>query len=121
MFELNRRQIGCAEFRSSLQGDRRWFLKAGALGIAGLSLPNLLRREAQADSGSRQKSVILLWMRGGPSHIDMWDTKPDAPVEYRGEFGTMSTNVPGIQLSDMLPYTASIMDKWVRADQPDMR
>ena len=51
-------------------------------------------------------------MRGGPSHIDMWDTKPNAPAEYRGEFGTISTNVPGIQLSDMLPMCAQRMDKW---------
>jgi len=51
-------------------------------------------------------------MRGGPSHIDMWDPKPDAQVEYRGEFGTIKTNVPGIHLSDMLPLSAGIMDKW---------
>ena len=51
-------------------------------------------------------------MRGGPSHIDMWDTKPDAPAEFRGEFGTMSTNVAGIQITDMLPHCAKVMDKW---------
>lgn len=112
MMQLTSRQIGCAEFHSSLSLNRRGFLKAGVLGAAGISLPQLLRQEALADSNTRQKSVILLWMRGGPSHIDMWDPKPDAPVEYRGEFGTMSTNVSGIQLSDMLPKTASIMDKW---------
>jgi hypothetical protein len=72
----------------------------------------LLAQEAVAGTTQREKSVIILWMRGGPSHIDMWDPKPDAPVEYRGEFGTIGTNVPGIQLTDMLPKTASIMDKW---------
>ncbi len=51
-------------------------------------------------------------MRGGPSHIDMWDPKPDAPVDYRGEFGTMDTNVPGIQLSDMMPGHAKVQDKY---------
>ena len=112
MTELNRRQIGCPEFHQSLSGNRRWFLKAGALGAVGLTLPQLLRQEAVARGGSRLNSVIILWMRGGPSHIDMWDPKPDAPVEYRGEFGTLSTNVPGIQLTDMLPKTAAIMDKW---------
>ena len=61
---------------------------------------------------TRQPSVIILWMRGGPSHIDMWDPKPDAPVEYRGEFGVINTNVPGILLSDMLPRCGRIMDKW---------
>jgi hypothetical protein len=60
----------------------------------------------------REKSVIILWMRGGPSHIDMWDPKPDAPVEYRGEFGVGSTKVPGILLSDMLPMCGGVMDKW---------
>jgi hypothetical protein len=112
MSELTSRQIGCPEFRESLKGNRRWFLKAGALGAAGISLSKLLQHEASAAVSQRDKSVIILWMRGGPSHIDMWDPKPDAPVEYRGEFGTMSTAVPGIQLTDMLPKTASIMDKW---------
>lgn len=112
MTELNRRQLGCSEFQETLRGDRRWFLKAGALGAAGLSLPQLLQQEALAGSDKRLNSVILLWMRGGPSHIDMWDPKPDAPVEYRGEFGTIPTNVPGINLTDMLPKTAQIMDKW---------
>lgn len=112
MTELHTRQIGCTEFKETLRGDRRWFLKAGALGAAGLSLPHLLQQESLAGSGNRLNSVILLWMRGGPSHIDMWDPKPDAPAEYRGEFGTIPTNVPGINLTDMLPKTASIMDKW---------
>jgi hypothetical protein len=57
-------------------------------------------------------SVIILWMRGGPSHIDMWDPKPDAPVEYRGEFGVQPSAVPGILLSDMLPMSGKVMRKW---------
>src|SRR5262245_40841529 len=106
--------IGCPEFRRELRLSRRGFVKAGVLGSAGLSLAELLRHEAQANSAAatRRNSVIILWMRGGPSHIDMWDPKPDAPAEYRGEFGTMRTNVPGILLSDMLPRCAGIMDKW---------
>src|SRR5215469_14050586 len=104
---------GCSELRASSRLNRRGFLQIGMLG-GGLSLADLLRYDAQAApaSASREKSVIILWMRGGPSHIDMWDPKPDAPVEYRGEFGTMPTKVPGIVLSDMLPRSASIMDKW---------
>ena len=102
---------GCAEFERITRTDRRGFLQAGMLGT-GLSLSGLLRRQAQAGVSASEKSVIILWMRGGPSHIDMWDPKPEAPVEYRGEFGTMSTNVPGIQLSDMLPKSAAMMDKW---------
>src|SRR6185312_679396 len=95
--------------------NRRSFLQIGMLGGAGLSLADLLRMNAQAAAtpgASREKSVIILWMRGGPSHIDMWDPKPDAPVEYRGEFGVGSTKVPGILLSDMLPMCGSVMDKW---------
>src|SRR5262245_11458231 len=103
---------GCADFRRTLQVDRRSFLKAGVLGASGLSLANLLQLEAQASTSKRINSVIILWMRGGPSHIDMWDTKPDAPADYRGEFGTIPTKVPGIQLGDLLPMTAGIMDKW---------
>jgi hypothetical protein len=92
--------------------NRRAFLRAGVLGTGGLSLAHLLQAEALAGTGARPNNVIILWMRGGPSHIDMWDPKPDAPLEYRGEFGTMHTKVPGIILSDMLPQCAAVMDKW---------
>jgi hypothetical protein len=99
--------------RRSVASNRRAFLRAGCLGAMGLSLAELLRFEAQASPpATRENSVIILWMRGGPSHIDMWDPKPDAPEEIRGEFGTISTSVPGIQLTDMLPLSARIMDKW---------
>jgi hypothetical protein len=108
--------IGCADFRRDLRINRRGFLKAGILGTTGLSLAGLLRHQAQAalpDTGSgRPPSVIILWMRGGPSHIDTWDPKPDAPAEYRGEFGVRPTNVPGILLTDLLPLCGRIMDKW---------
>ncbi len=104
---------GCAEGQQSLSLSRRSFVKAGILGTMGLTLGELLRGEAQANTSSTQtNSVIILWMRGGPSHIDMWDPKPNAPEEFRGEFGTMPTNVSGIILSDMLPMCARIMDKW---------
>src|SRR5437588_240952 len=103
---------GCADFHRSLQVDRRSFLKAGILGTAGLSLAELLRAEAQAGAGTSVTSVIILWMRGGPSHIDMWDRKPEAPAEFRGEFGTIPTSVPGIQLCDLLPLSAKLMHKW---------
>src|SRR5262245_40840882 len=108
-------RAGCAEFRQTLRLSRRTFLRAGVLGAAGLTLSDLLGAEARA-SGSgtagRRPSAIILWMRGGPSHLDMWDPKPDAPAEYRGEFGVRPTNVPGILLSDMLPLCGRVMDKW---------
>ena len=107
-------RIGCTDFRRQLTSDRRSFLKAGVLGATGLSLASLLRHEAAAGpaASSGRPSVIILWMRGGPSHIDMWDPKPDAPAEFRGEFGVRPTNVPGILLTDLLPMCGRIMDKW---------
>ncbi len=79
---------------------RRSFLRVGALGVGGLTLPGLLRYQAQRGSERPQfgqkKAVILVWLAGGPSHIDMYDLKPDAPAEFRGEFKPIATNVPGI-------------------------
>src|SRR4051812_21020125 len=96
--------------------SRRGFLRAGALGYAGITLAGLLRAEqtarAAGKSTSRDKSVIILWMRGGPSQHETWDPKPEAPQEYRGAFGAMPTKVPGIQICDLLPMSAGIMDKW---------
>jgi hypothetical protein len=112
---MTRSANGCPDLQSTMTLDRRSFVKAGVLGAAGLSLSQLLKAEArgkEAAQATRRPSVIILWMRGGPSHIDMWDPKPDAPVEYRGEFGVMNTNVPGIMLSDMLPMCAKMQDKW---------
>ncbi|HEX7901971.1 MAG TPA: DUF1501 domain-containing protein [Planctomycetota bacterium] len=89
--------------------DRRSFLRAGMLGAFGLSLPQLLRAQQGV---KREASVILLWMRGGPSQHETWDPKPEAPSEYRGPFGATSTAVPGIRICDMLPKSAAIMKKW---------
>jgi hypothetical protein len=92
---------------------RRTFLRVGTLALGGMSLPGLLRlREAGAQSPSgRKKSVILIWQAGGPSHIDMYDLKPDAPAEVRGEFKPIDTNVAGIRIGEHLPRQAKIMDK----------
>ncbi|MFP6886216.1 MAG: DUF1501 domain-containing protein, partial [Opitutales bacterium] len=96
---------GCPEFRRNLAMDRRGFVKAGALGMAGLNLPALLKAESLADPAkvSRDKAVIILWQRGGPSQHETWDPKPDAPQEFRGAFGAMPTKVPGIHICDLLP------------------
>src|SRR5438128_2536350 len=79
--------------------SRRNLLKAGLAGIAGLSLPQLLRQRARAaDAGQSvqsHKSVILLWMTGGPSHLDTWDPKPDRPLMNRGPFSVIATKLPG--------------------------
>jgi hypothetical protein len=95
--------------------SRRNFLRVGSLAIGGLSLPALLQREAQArDAGSSipRKSVILVWQAGGPSHLDMYDLKPTAPTEYRGEFKPIPTNVPGIDIGEHLPLQATMFDKF---------
>ena len=105
----------CSEFRRTLEHpDRRSFVKAGMLAPLGLSLADLFRNEALASSSSsrRQTSVIILWMRGGPAHQDTWDPKPNAPAEFRGEFGTIPTSVPGVRLCDLLPMSAKIMHQW---------
>jgi hypothetical protein len=89
-------------------------LKVGALSMVGLSLADVLRLQARAktqDHAGRNKSVILIWMRGGPSHIDSFDMKPEAPAEIRGEFRPIATNVPGIQICEYTPLVAGMMDK----------
>ena len=93
---------------------RRNFLKASLAGIAGLTVPRLLqsRAEAAGQAPRTNKSVILLWMAGGPSHIDMWDMKPTRPLENRGPFSPISTRVPGVQICEYLPKQAAMLDKF---------
>src|SRR5438034_8408300 len=84
---------------------RRDWLRVGALGVGALTLPDLVRLEASANSPrrARARSVIILYLNGGPSHLDMWDLKPDAPEEIRGTFLPINTRAPGIQISDHMP------------------
>ncbi len=88
---------------------RRSFLRAGALGLGGLSLPELMRvRASQAAEARRDTAVILFWMAGGPSHIDMYDMKPSAPAEVRGPFQPISTDQPGLDVCELMPLHARI-------------
>src|SRR6188508_2581951 len=82
---------------------RRNFLKIGALGLGGLTLPQILKAEASAGIKNPHKAVIMIFLPGGPSHQDMFDLKPNAPSEVRGEFKPIKTNVPGIQICEHLP------------------
>jgi hypothetical protein len=92
--------------------SRRDVLRAGLLGLGGLTLPELLRAQALCGSNiDRGKSVIMIWMRGGPSHIDSFDMKPAAPAEVRGEFNPIPTNVAGVEICEYLPLVAQMMDK----------
>src|SRR5436305_9351845 len=93
--------------------SRRNFLKIGALGLGGLTLPQLLQAEAQSGIRRSHKAVIMIFLPGGPSHQDIFDLKMDAPSEIRGEFKPISTNVPGIQICEHLPLLAKMMDKLV--------
>ena len=98
--------------------SRRDFLRVGGLSALGLTLPGLLRADAvQAatapqPASKRDVAIILLWMGGGPSHIDTFDPKPEATQEIRGPFKAIGTNVAGIQLSEHLPKLAKQMDKF---------
>src|SRR5205823_11094584 len=89
---------------------RRGFLKIGAFG-AGLTLAEMLRLRASAGTASSTKSAIMIYLPGGPSHMDMYDLKPDAPKEFRGEFKPIATNVPGIQICEHMPRQAKMFDK----------
>lgn len=93
--------------------SRRSFLQIGGLALGGFTLSDLLRAESRSPNPQRQKSVIMVFLPGGPPHQDMFDLKVDAPIEIRGEFDPISTNVPGIQVCELLPKMAGMMDKLV--------
>ena len=91
--------------------SRRDFLRIGGLALGGMTLPDILRAEAQNGIRKSHKAVIMMFLPGGPSHQDIFDLKMDAPSEMRGEFKPISTNVPGIQIFEHLPRLAKLMDK----------
>lgn len=93
--------------------SRRSFLQIGGLALGGLTLPQLLRAERQASVGRSHKAVIMVYLSGGLAHQDTFDLKPNAPSEVRGEFKPISTNVPGIQIGELLPRLARTMDKCI--------
>lgn len=95
--------------------SRRDFLTIGGTILGGLSLPNILRAEAQSGirSTNSHKAIINVFLPGGPPHMDMWDMKPDAPREFRGEFNTIRTNVTDIHVCEHFPRMAQMMDKFV--------
>ncbi len=101
--------------------DRREMLRVGGLGLAGVTLPMLLRQSAQASSAAKSakssksfgkaKNCIILYLSGGPAQLDTYDPKPDAPDDIRGEFGTIQTTLPGVRFSELLPKSAKWMHK----------
>src|ERR1700681_4635925 len=92
--------------------SRRDFLTIGGTLLGGgLALPNLLAAEVQSGLKPSHKAVINVFLPGGPPHLDMWDLKPDAPVEVRGEFRPVDTNVPGIRIGEHFPRLAQMADR----------
>src|ERR1700686_2584938 len=102
---------GCNSFR---QMDRRQFLRIGGATLCGVNMLDILA--AQASAGGRQrarpKQMICVWMAGGPPHTDMFDMKPDSPVDYRGEFRPIRSNVSGLDVCELMPRLAQQADKY---------
>jgi hypothetical protein len=92
--------------------SRRNFLTIGGMAMGSLTLPRLLSAEAASGVGKSHKAVINIFLAGGPPHLDMWDLKPGAPREIRGEFQPIKTNVPGIEICELFPHMAKMMDKF---------
>src|SRR3954449_10986682 len=96
--------------------SRRELLRVGGAGLIGLSLPEFLRMQAMAAPPKlaiqpRAKSVIMIFLQGGPSHVDIWDPKPDAPLNIRGDFKPIKTKIPGTHISETMPMMANALDK----------
>ena len=92
--------------------SRRSFLQIGGLALGGASLPDILRAENASGTGRSHKAIIMIFLPGGPPHQDMYDLKPHAPAEIRGEFQPIATNVPGIEVCELFPRLAGMMDKF---------
>src|SRR4029079_752328 len=102
-FMTEQRSFGTHQVRGGCSGpvSRRSFLRAGALGLGGLGLADLMAARSRAGTSSSKTSLILFWMWGGPSQIETFDPKPDAPSDYRGPFRAISTRTPGIDVCEL--------------------
>ena len=116
------------DFTSAMRSySRRSLLRAGSLALGGMTLADLLRARSHAATTGNiapDTSVILVWLEGGPSHLETYDLKPNAPVEYRGEFSPIETVVPGMNLCELLPLQAKLADRFsiirsITHDVPD--
>jgi len=95
--------------------SRRSFVQLGAAGLATAGLPQILRANEDSvalGTSAKNTSVILIWLDGGPSHMDLYDLKPDAPAQYRGLWNPIPTNIPGIEISELFPLQAKCADKF---------
>jgi uncharacterized protein (DUF1501 family) len=103
--------VGRQTARTCRTLSRRAFVQVGASTVLGLSLADLLKQRADGSLSGTAKSVVLLWLWGGPSQLDTWDPKPNAPLEYRGPFGTIPTRIPGVRFCELFPKIAAVTDK----------
>src|SRR4051794_4555627 len=104
-------RVAAGASTGGVRGTRRSFLQAGVLALGGLTLSDWMRLRA-ADAATRtDTSVILIWMSGGPGHMETWDPKPDAVRDFRGPFGATRTSVPGVQFGELMPEQAKLMDR----------
>src|SRR5688572_6857136 len=103
--------LGCPSFR---QHTRRNFLRIGGASLCGVGLLDLLHARSQAAGAPapKAKQMIVCWMAGGPPHTDMFDMKPDSPSDYKGEFKPIPTNLPGLQVCELMPQLATVADKY---------
>src|SRR5262245_43446068 len=103
--------LGCREF---LALRRRDFLRVGGTGLFGLTLADLFRAQAaeSKDGPGKARQMLFIFLPGGPPHIDSFDMKPEAPAEIRGEFKPIKTNVPGIEIAELMPRLAKLADKY---------
>src|ERR1041385_4626747 len=106
-------EIGRQRERNCQGSSRRAFLQVGFSGVLGLSALDLLASRAPANlSPASAKSVLLLWLWGGPSHLDTWDPKPNAPMDYRGPFSAIASKIPGIRICELFPKLATLADHY---------
>jgi hypothetical protein len=110
-FNSGNRRIQSDDASSHSKASRRSFLQAGMLGIGGVGLSDLLRMRAEGAvrKSAAENSVILIWLSGGPGHMETWDPKPYAPAAYRGPFGAIETSVDGVQFGELMPEQAKLM------------
>src|SRR5262249_3451479 len=106
--------VGRQRERTCQTLTRRAFLQAGASTVFGLSLADLLRLQATgaAPMAGSARRVLLLWLWGGPAHLDTWGPKPDAPLEFRGPFAPIATRVAGIRIGELFPQIAKLADQY---------
>jgi hypothetical protein len=103
-------KLGCPSFR---RVNRREFLRIGGASLCGVSLLDVLQAQARArGKDTKAKAMICCWMAGGPPHIDMFDMKPDAPADYRGEFKPIRSKLPGLDVCELMPNLAKLADKY---------